>query len=122
MSSITLNADKLRKKSHSKLAMNKSIRTHILNINSEISNAYYAGQDSIIHPVESYFGIPDIDNSYVQTYVYSSIIRELTDKNFAVSLKNKNNLWYFFISWKPDNDEYDTIRRQEIIEIAKRKN
>jgi hypothetical protein len=115
---MRLNANALKGPVPTKGNLNRIIIDLIRDIESKIKEADNEGKTAISYDTTGDFAVPHMEPKDIQTFVYSSILKELHNNNFVVAFRNSPNNYTFFIKWKSEFAKHELQNRAEIINIA----
>jgi hypothetical protein len=115
---MRLNANALKGPVPTKGNLNRIIIDLIRDIEAKIKEADNEGKTAISYDTTGDFAVPHMEPKDIQTFVYSSILKELHNNNFVVAFRNSPNNYTFFIKWKSEFAKHELQNRAEIINIA----
>ena len=122
MSDILTDAERLKKNSLQKKSLKENIHGILRQLNDEILSAKSVGNMEIKTTIPITFTSPNMSNKNAQRIIWSSIIKELNEKKYRVSINPKGDKCTLLIKWISKEEEKVVKEQMDLIASHVNKN
>ena len=116
MSNILVDAEILKRSSEQKELLKKTINEILRSLMDDINTAKKSYRTNVKTTFPITFSIPGLSNKDAQRIVWSSLIKEINEKNYRIKIKPSKDKCVVQITWISSEEE--TIIRDQMNLIA----